>query len=412
MTSFGFRLICCLYLVFNIIFYVYYAAGNPLSGDFKENFGSLELGSLTLGLVAVFVSLIILLFLCKIILKLPMRAYIKVKSNPIVDVTLFIIAVFYFMCVTIFGVGLSGVDESNLTVSKVVLYSYALLQPNFLIMIYLFCFYHVRNFLFTLTLLFYVVTSILSGATVNLIFIFLLWATYTAYKKRVIFLLLAGILFSPFIRFIKYVLLTYNRSLSSQDGREITQAIATYKTDSMSWLDTYLFFFKGAFSRFEMVSSNSFIIDNHSTLSSFANSLGFIYPRNLYFTYKFTLENYFLYSDKSQYSLQYIFAYFLSGATDWNANIGFFGFAIIGGLSSIVTYILVAVLLLVTIILSRVLQGDGAIKQLTLIYVVIVLWHGWVIAYIYYAHALTLFTVVILVSGRFKSYKIKPRFKV
>ena len=95
----------------------------------------------------------------------------------------------------------------------------------------------------------------------------------------------------------------------------------------------------------------------------------------------------------------------MSGSTDWNANIGFLGFAIIGGPSSMIVYLLVAILIMLTVTMSKTLYGDGAISQLTSIYVVIVLWHGWVIAYIYYAHALILFALIVLFSGRFKSYK-------
>ncbi len=405
MSTFGFRLICGLYIFFNLLFFIYYAFGNPLLGDFKEKYGTVSIDNLVLGLLAIISSLWLLLTFCKYVSKIPIKAKIKLKSSFMLDSIFLAITLFYFLCVAVFSVGVSGVDESQLKVSKAILYGYALLQPGFLVLIYIYCFYHVKSKMYNITLPIFVLTSILSGATANLIFIFLLWASYTAHKKRVLLLLFLGILLSPFIRFIKYVLLAYNRNLSSGEGSELAEAFATYKTDDMSFLDTYMFFLKGAFSRFEMISSNSYIIENNHIISSFANSVGFIYPQKLYFIYKFIEENYFLYSEKAQYSLQYIFAYFLSGSTDWNANIGFLGFAIIGGPSSMIVYLLVAILIMLTVTMSKTLYGDGAISQLTSIYVVIVLWHGWVIAYIYYAHALILFALIVLFSGRFKSYK-------
>lgn len=405
MSSFGFRLICGIYLFFNISFFIYYSFGNPLLGDFKELHGSLSVEILALGFSFVLMSFIIIVLIVKPLLRLPVKYVIRLKSNVVLDSLFFIISLFYFICIVFFGVGVSGVDVSQLKVSKLILYLYAILQPNFLLMIYIFCYYHSRNLFYWLILLTFISSSIMSGATANFIFIFLLFSSYSINKFRVIILLLIGIVLSPFVRFGKYVLLAYNRASSSGDNINILQAVATYKTSEMSLFDTYLYFLKGSFSRFEMVSSSSFIIKYSNQIHDYAHSIGILYPQNLYFLYKFFYENLFLLSTYNNQSLQYIFALFISGKDDWNANIGFFGFASLGGLDSVFVYLLVFFLICFTVILSRILRGDGAILQLTLIYIIVVVWHGWISAFIYYSHALILFALIVLFFTRFKPYR-------
>lgn len=405
MSSFGFRLICCLYAFFNISFFVYYAMGNPLAGDFKEKFGTVKIESLMLGITVLLLSMLMLIYMCKYIAKLPLKRYINIKANLVIDSIFLLITFFYFISVVVFSVGVSGVDVGKLNVSKVILYGFALLQPGFLIMIYIFCFYHIRSFLYKLVFALFLLTSLASGSTGGLIFIFLLWASFSVYKARIIFMLIVGIALSPIVRFVKYILLTYNRALGSGDDMELTQAIAVYKSEDTSLFEVYIYYVKAAFSRFEMVSSNSFIIENHQALSSFSNSLGFLYPYNSYFISKFIAEGYFLQINKAQHSLHSIFAYYLSGTTDWNAGIGLLGLAFIDGLSSMPVYIMIVFLIFFAITLSRVLKGNNAIKQLTFIYIIIVLWHGWILAFIYYAQALILFTMLILISARFRPYR-------
>lgn len=379
--------------------------GNPLAGDFKEKFGTVKLESLILGITILLLSMLVLIYMCKYVAKLPLKRSINIKANFVIDSVFLLITFFYFISVTVFSVGVSGVDAGNLKVNKVILYGFALLQPSFLIMIYIFCFYHVKSFLYKIIFMLFLFTSLASGATGGLIFIFLLWASFSAYKIRIILMLIIGIALSPILRFIKYILLTYNRALGSGDAMELAEAIAVYKSEDTSMFEVYIYYVKAAFSRFEMISSNSFIIENHHALSYFASSFGFLYPYDSYFISKFIGEGYFLQINKAQHSLQSIFAYYLSGTTDWNASIGLLGLAFIDGLSSMPVYIMVVFLIFFTITLSRVLKGNSAIKQLTFIYIIIVLWHGWILAFMYYAQALLLFTMLILISARFRPYR-------
>lgn len=397
-SKFGLKLILSIYLFFNFSFYVYYFSGSPLSGDFKESFGSISPEILSYALLINIISLFLLLLTFYLFSLIKINRYIKIEDSFILDLIVFVVCLFYLLCVGYYGVGVAGIDESTLRVSKLLLYTYALLQPNFLIMIYLFCYYHSTRPIYWATFLLFLISSILSGATMNLILLFLLWASYSDKRRLVIFILVMGILISPLIRFLKFVVITYRRNMTSGESAEILQAVNTYKTDDMSLVDTYLFFAKATFSRFEMTSSSSFILENANKLNSLAESIGVIYPQNEYFIYNFFAKVFGFANENGAMTLQYIFAKYLSGNTDWNAQIGLAGYALISGVSALSVYILVFVLLVLTIIFSRLLKGDGSILLLTTLYIVIVLWHGWVIAYIYYFHALLIFILLIMTS--------------
>lgn len=398
-SDFGLKIILIIYLSFNFLFYLYYSFGGDLAGDFKEKFGSLSPEVLFFGFFINILSLLSLLVTYKVCSLIKISKHIRIRNSYFVDFILLVVCFFYIVCVSYYGVGVAGVDDSTLNVSKFVLYTYAVLQPNFLVMIYLFCYYHSPRPIYWVIFSVFVISSVLSGATVNLILFFLLWASYSNKRRLVVCFLFFGILISPLIRFVKFVAIEYRRNLTSGESSGVLQAVSTYKTGDMSLWDTYLFFVKSTFSRFEMTSSSSFILEYSHKISSAADSIGVIYPQNEYFIYNFFAKTFGFVSDSGAMTLQYIFANYLSGATDWNAQIGLTGYALINGVTALSVYALVFVLLILSVIVSRLLRGDGAILLLTAIYIVVVLWHGWVVAYIYYFHALLLFMSLVLMAN-------------
>ncbi|MGL4491349.1 MAG: oligosaccharide repeat unit polymerase [Tannerellaceae bacterium] len=398
-SDFGLRIILIIYLFFNSLFFLYYLSGGLLVGDFKERFGSLPPEVLCIGFFINIVTLFLLLVIYRVCAHVKMNKHIRIRNSYFVDLTLLIVSFFYIFCVGYYGVGVAGVDESTLNVSKFVLYTYAILQPNFIIMIYLFCYYHSPRPIYWLIFLIFIVSSMLSGATINFIFFFLLWASYSNKRRLVMCFLAVGIFISPLIRFLKFVVIEYKRVLASGGNADILRVVSIYKTDDMSLWDTYLFFVKSTFSRFEMTSSSSFILEYSHKIRAAADSIGVIYPQNEYFIYNFFAKTFGFVSDSGAMTLQYIFANYLSGSTDWNAQIGLTGYALINGVTALSVYALVFVLLILSVIVSRLLRGDGAILLLTAIYIVVVLWHGWVVAYIYYFHALLLFMSLVLMAN-------------
>ncbi|WP_461604704.1 oligosaccharide repeat unit polymerase [Aeromonas rivipollensis] len=381
-----------LYIFSNIYFTVYYSFSGRLGGDFAGNYPAVpESLSMALFLILMCWGAYVLIFKSFEVMSTYNVATVNSKRLDVI---------FFALALTHLNGLVNGYISPSSDVERSVFYlmfNY-LLSVDTLLLIYLFYCIKFRSILYYINLVITIIIYLYSGRTGIFIYLLALINLVAFYDKgrvnlRLNFILIV-IAFSlfPFVRSLKhYMLLTVisdeYRNMSFFDG-----FIAFWgKSD---FYVTYVKYFNETVERFQQVSNLSFIFDNADRVNMFLSGYDFslFYPAT-----KRIFENLIGLPNTPYQFYKLIGSYVSGGETlDWNVPVGLPGLVVLDNVSFVLYFLISISLLFVAIILSRAVDRNGAILELTFISMVIFIFHGWINDFMSYTMSLFVFFTLIL----------------
>ncbi|QUY06544.1 oligosaccharide repeat unit polymerase [Proteus mirabilis] len=384
------------YLLINIIFTIVYSYTGYLGGDFANLSIISNIYSLVLSL---FIFIIIVYFILKIVFpfienKIKIKKHFKYEKSSLLNYIFLIISLFFLFC-SIIGISNHRVDHSQLNYPPALFYLYTLISPQYLLLIYIFYSYKSNSKIFFFIIIITIIASYLSGSSFTLIYLLPLYILREDKKikiKKLLTLLLLGIAIYPIFRFFKYALNSMFNLTSSFDMIELDNYISSTLHDN-SLLELYIYFLQLSVERFQVVSNISYIIDQSDILYSLSQNYNI---QNIDFFIFRTIENIFFNNKNNEFILQKLVAININGLQTWSSHISLAGFFIIEGVNSITTYLYVVILLLFSILLSKLLSSNSRVIELTWINTLLFICHGWLSPFTYYVYSLLVFIMIII----------------
>lgn len=372
----------------------------------------------------IIISLLIILFTFFIVYKLSEIFFEKriiglhyqlslKKDGWFFDFVMLLISIFYFLSVVYFKVGVIGISLSESNASKIVIYVFAILQPVYLIAIYLFVNIRNANLTYYFILVLYSLSISVSGITTPLIFIFVLILilidnkiTKLTFNKVFAFLLL-GLALYPFIRLLKFVIIGYNSELVGGTQQDMFFVYQLMSDKYNGFIDMYFSYLVLSLERIQHVANVSFIIDNYSVLNNYLGHTE---------SYNFITENWvgkvigaIIYPEISwngYKTINYHFANYITPG-EWASQTGLIGRFLleITNLPEMILFVIISYLLVSC--LSNQISIDKYISVLSCLIMFIMLCHGWFNEVIKYIQALFVyFSMIFIYSIFFVSKRI------
>lgn len=395
-----------LYISLNIACFFYFLYSGFLGGDFSQGQYKADIYTLT---ISIFIVVAIFVLNLKFIYPLFEKyKFINVKLRVIDDfyfhLLFFLLSVFFLYCAYL-GISNSRVDHDSLDVSKMLFYSYSLLSPQYLILIYAYYMIHTSSKLYIINVSLLVVSYYISGSTFILIYLFPILIFQFKVRginlrfKTAIGMIIIGIFLYPFFRILKYAINSMFNISSSFDFNEINLYLASV-TDGGGLFDLYIKFLIISIERFQIVANVDFILNNTQDLIKTASNFDY---SNINFYIFRNIESILFNYESSSLSLQNILAYKISGNTDWASHISLLGPFIFEGIYSLPLYLVIYFFLYICISISSCI--GGGVSTLTWCNLLILIVHGWFSPFTYYLYSLIVFLIVIAFFNLFNTRK-------
>ncbi|HCJ9895218.1 TPA: oligosaccharide repeat unit polymerase [Escherichia coli] len=391
-----------LYIFFNLLFSVFFIITGKLGGDFTSS----DYNTNDYILICAFISVF---FAFVLVLKILFPTIEDIRVTPLaenktkfLDVIILAVALYNAYSISM-GVGVNGIEKNDLQVSEFFKYIYAILQPSFLVLIYLFYRCNRVNNYYYITAMLYFSCSMISGESVNLLFLWplLYLANRNKDKRKVklnfITILVLGLIFYPLIRMSKFVILSVFLTGDSLTLSSMSDSYMRF-ADGGSFFEYYISMFSASFERFQVVANVQYLIENGTHIRNMYQYL----PSDFFNEYFLTNFIYKLLTgiNYSVTWLQSIVAYSINGNDSWNTHVSILGLGIVQGISSIPAYITMFFVFVFSILLSKKLATN--VIELTWFLVLLLFIHGWFVSYVMFTQALVLFYIIVIVSNGFK----------
>ena len=406
-SEFGFFL--RLYIFFNVVCAIYFSCTGLLGGDFVNEY----VASPVWLVVALIIVLITFYFFSCLLFKLfsavKVTRYSQVNS-VIIDLILTCIFIYSIYVTIFYKIGVYGLDPDELeSVPGYLKQIYSVIQPIHFGIIYLF--YRVGNFrlLTYINLVLYVVLFLVSGQTNQFILIFALYLFYrNNYAKPVnmnilVLMTIAGIALYPLFRLLKVGIVGFQR-----DGTDLTHYVSLISDDFLTYYSTFLFV---TLERFQIVANISFLLEHFQEIyQTYSSSVGVGNVINFFTTnwvIKFFMKSIGLFIDTSA-SPQTFLALMINGRDFWASHIGIFGYYIFYGVASFFIYSFIVVVMLITAILCKKISKSDSLLLLFRLLVLILVCHGWLMAFVFFMQALLVFYLLIYLIRGFQQLHLSP----
>ncbi|WP_448885298.1 oligosaccharide repeat unit polymerase [Citrobacter telavivensis] len=400
-----------LYIFFNVVCAIYFSYTGFLGGDFANDYPASPFW-LVVALVVVLTTFYF--FSCslfKLFSSVKVTRYSQVNS-VIIDLILTSIFIYSIYVTIFYKIGVYGLDPDELELVPGYLKQiYSVIQPIHFGIIYLF--YRIGNYRFLtyINLVLYVALFLASGQTNQFILIFALYLFYrNNYAKPInmnmlVLLTMIGIAFYPFFRLLKIGIVGFQR-----DNTDLIQFATLISSDFLSYYTTFLFV---TLERFQIVANISFLLEHFQEIyHTYSLSIGGGYIFNFFTTnwiIKFIMKSVGLYIDAdASVSPQTFLALLINGRDFWASHIGVFGYYIFYGISSVFIYLFIIAIMFVTIILCKKMSINNNLLLLSRLLVLIIICHGWLMAFVFFLQALFLFYCLIYIVRGLNKSQVSP----
>ncbi|MBL0500227.1 oligosaccharide repeat unit polymerase [Aeromonas caviae] len=382
-----------LYVFFNVACTIYFSSIGLLGGDFG---GEYKASSFWL-VIALCIILLTFKLLPSVIFNIfnsiKVNRCESIKSNAI-DFFFTLVFIFSIYIAVVYKMGVYGMGEDIFdSIPSHINIAYSILQVPYLGLIYFF--YRVDDFrkiAYLLNLVFYISLCLICGQTFQLIFILIL---YLLWRREVgnpvnmkwgVFFSVVGLLLYPFIRLLKLVLVTYQH-----DAGEAL-VVAGYILNDFSGY--YVFSLFDSLERFQIVANLSFILERFDYLSSdYQRLVGYGNVNNFFssnWVFKFVIKTFGFFTDLSDSPQKYL-ALFINGNDFWTSHISFFGYYVFYGFASLFIYSFVLLAVFTGVCICKKISNKNNVQLLNRIMILIMICHGWFMAYVGFIQAILLF---------------------
>lgn len=388
-----------LYIFLNISCALYFGVLGMLGGDFKYEYpADSELLLLSL-LIVLLTFWIVQRVIFKIFENIPVRKTINLNNSIVLDWLVFAIVIIGLFSSIFFSVGVLGASKDVAEdAPKLIFYFNSLFQPSLFVLIYLFYRYDSTHFFYYINFILYIILILVSGQTGQLLLLFCL---YLLRKKNplnffqlCIFTLL-GIGLYPFVRIIKDAIVQ-----SVNAGSNLIETVLTVMSNID--IDIYFSYLFITLERFQSVSNIHYLLQNGERLSTLFDLTGSTYSFfSLYWIVSAFLRMFGI--DLSNItSAQDFTAVSINGVSTWSSQIGVFGYVYFHGIYSAIIFFSIMIVLFFCIRMSKLLNKENAITNLTWFMSLLLICHGWFIPFYNYAQALLIFLGLVLTLNAFK----------
>ena len=380
-----------LYIFSNFYFVFSYSLNGYLGGDFSQQFVA-DFSSLAISFIMILVCWLFFWGAFNLFERAKIIGLRRAKHSTLDWLFLAISIIHLYGLINGFISPSSDVERSVFYL----VFNY-IFSADMLLLIYLFYAVGKRSSIYYVNLLITIVIYLYSGRTGIFIYMLALvnLASYTRMGKvpvglNVILIVVACLIF-PFFRSLKhYMLLTVisdrYRNMSFVEG-----FISFWQGD---FIEKYFKYFDETLERFQHVANVSFVFDRSEKISQFLAMYDYslIYP-----TTKRIIENFFG-VPTVDYQLYKLFGAFVTqGASfNWNMPLGVPGLFLVDW-SLGFYYVIVSLFLVVfSIIISKAIDRNGFIIELTFLSMLLFILHGWINDFIVYVSSLTVFLILLL----------------
>ncbi|SIQ50870.1 hypothetical protein SAMN05421840_101468 [Shewanella morhuae] len=387
------------YIFFNAAYVFIYALDGHLGGDLSSLSWHSNLEILFFSFFLVLISIIffnigVFTFVNKV--NIGKRGLIhQIPPSMTLHVLFFFIFIFYIFSISK-GLGVNGVADENVkNVGSVFKYTFFLLQPHFLLLIYIFCFAGIRNFLYKIIVVGYFLSPLITGAMSTYILLlpyFVLChksgVNNARFNYLVLFFVVLGFVLAPLLRIAKFVALSlvltnFNSSFESVNFVDKISSILISMVGDEGFLGLYFDFAIHTFERFQVVANIQYLIDNSIMFESFYYDF-FRTHSIINFTYQL-----FCNVNESALWIESVVANKINPDISWNVHVSFWGRMIVSGVDSLFIYIFIVFLVLTSVFLSKKISPN--LNELTWCYVLLFVIHGWFLAFFLFVQTVFMF---------------------
>lgn len=385
-----------IYLFSNIIAVSLYLIGGTIGGDLR----GYPIDAPFFLIVSLMVTLGFMYITCVILFSfidktIKVKPILVTENYFLFDVIILIINISYGFFTLRYNVGMAGVAVSG-DIPSVPMYLFILLQPTYLVYIYLaFTGGHFRKLLI-LNALVLLVFAILKGWLSSVLYIvFILLMFNREYvvreKKKFIYLSVFALVFSPILRFMKSVVAAVNTSKAGISYDQAISAVLEYREiNSVSeFLSRY---FLGIVERFEHAGILYYVLVDDKVKNILSS-----YSITPFFAEGWLQNRLYrlLVSDYETIDLQFLLADFILPLFRWRVNTTLPVWISLSPVNAIYVCIYAVVLMLCCIILSKLISQN--VVNFSWLAVLVMLHHGWFYSFSLYLQALFVFVCFMLV---------------
>ncbi|WP_413111943.1 oligosaccharide repeat unit polymerase [Thaumasiovibrio sp. DFM-14] len=388
------RIFYKLYLYCNIVVVLGYLYFGTIGGDLR----GYVITSPMLLIVSLVVTVTMLYFICAVLYpimsKVNIKPIIHINRYFVLDIIILIVNVSHGVFSIAYDVGLAGISISS-DVPKIPLYLSIVIQPTFLLYIYLAFTGDKKRKLLIVNAGVILLVSLLKGWLSSVMYLtFIAVMIYRDFfiREKVKFLIIAslGVILSPFFRFMKAVSSAVNGSESNISYIEAVGAVINYREiNSISdFLNTYLF---SVVERFEHVGilyyvmvddKVRYLFNDYNVTPFFAE--GWIQNR-LYSSF----------SSLNNVDMQFLLAEMIYPYVRWRVNttLPVWLYVDANNILLLISYVLF--LMFICILLSKLISTR--VVNLSWLATLVMLHHGWFYSYSLYIQALMVFAIMLVI---------------
>ncbi|WP_230201611.1 oligosaccharide repeat unit polymerase [Enterobacter cloacae] len=388
-----------LYVFLNISCALYFGVLGMLGGDFKYEYPA-DPELLLLSLLIVLLTFWIVQRVIFVIFEnIPVKTTINLNNSFILDWLVFAIVIIGLFSSIFFSVGVLGASKDVAEdAPKLIFYFNSFFQPSLFVLIYLFYRYDSTRFLYYINFILYIILILVSGQTGQILLLFCL---YLIRKRNALnffqlcIFTLFGIGLYPFVRIIKDAIVQ-----SVNAGSNLIETVLTAISNiDMDIYFSYLFI---TLERFQSVSNMHYLIQNGERLSALFDLTGSTYSFfSLYWLMSAFLRMFGV-DLSSITSAQDFTAVSINGVSTWSSQIGVLGYIYFYGIYSAIIFVSIMIVLFFCIRMSKLLNKNNSITNLTWFISLLLICHGWFIPFYNYAQALLIFVGLVLTLNAFK----------
>lgn len=398
-----------LYIFFNVACVIYFSYTGLLGGDFANEYVASPFWLIVALFIVLATFYFFSCFLFKIFCSVKVRRYSQVNSI-IIDVFSTCLFIFSIYVALVYKIGVFGLNPDDLiSVPAYLKQTYSFFQPIYFGVIYLF--YRVGKFKFLtyFNLILYVVLFLVSGQTNQFILIFALYLFYRnnyskpINKNKLIMLTMLGVALYPCFRLLKIGIVGFQR-----DDTDLLHFANIIGGDFFNYYSTFLFV---TLERFQIVANISFILEHFNNIFRDYSSLVGSYNISNFFTsnwiIKFFMKPLGVNIDLSMQPQSFL-ALLINGREFWSSHIGLFGYYVFYGIGSILIYLFLLIIMLLSIILCKKVSMEDNLLLLCRLLILILICHGWLMAYVFFFQALIVFCIFIYLVRGVRNLCVSP----
>lgn len=398
-----------LYIFFNVVCVIYFSYTGLLGGDFANQYTASPFWLVVALFVVLATFYFVSCFLFNIFCSIKVTRYTQ-SNSIVIDAFLTIVIIFSIYLSVVYKIGVYGLDPDDLiSVPAYLKQFYSITQPIHLGIIYLF--YRVGNFkvLTYVNLVLYIILFLVSGQTNQFILIFALYLFYRntcakpINKNKIVILTMLGIILYPVFRLLKVGIVG-----SQRDGTELLQFAATIGSDFFSYYSAFLFV---TLERFQIVANISFILERfHEVYQNYSFLVGQGNVSN-FFTSNWIIKFFMKtlgFDIDINVQPQAFLATIINGREFWSSHIGLFGYYVFYGMSSILIYLFILVVMAFSVILCKKITKENSLLLLCQLLILIIICHGWLMAYVFFLQALIFFYIFICIVRGITNIYLPP----